>query len=180
MAQIQRHEQFPSYWSAPYSLLRFDGPCGLISVWGVLKYFKKRRQAAYILEACRYTKKYGTFTVAMATALRRRGLSVTFYTERDNHLTKIEQQCYRLAVELGVHIKPALQLTTLMTLIDDQHIAILYFNTSQGQGHFSPCLGQARGKLILPYTQETLISKRDFLPRWANLDNLRQALIVSR
>jgi len=74
---------FPSYADAPSSLLAADGHCGLLTAWTVLRYFGKRVSATKVIKACRYTRRYGVFTIGLATALAEHGLSVKFHTQRD-------------------------------------------------------------------------------------------------
>src|SRR5262249_53723829 len=74
---------FPAYWNAPSQLLALDGCCGPVTAWGILKYFRIRASSAQIIEACRYTKRHGTFTIALAVALREFGLLVSFYSYFD-------------------------------------------------------------------------------------------------
>src|SRR5215204_4373283 len=104
-------KNFPDYWDAPFQLLQLDGSCGVITAWGVLKYFRKRASSARLIKSCRYTKKHGTFTIALAVALREHGLTVKFFSEPDPNPNAIEKSCYRLAEKLGVQIYRAISLS---------------------------------------------------------------------
>jgi hypothetical protein len=85
----------PTYTDAPLKLLRMESNCGLVSARGVLKYFKKRTSSAKLIESCRYTKKHGTFTNALAVALRQRGLKVGCFSETERHRKALSLDCRR-------------------------------------------------------------------------------------
>ena len=171
---------FPSNWSAPAKLLDLDGHCGPICIWGVLKYFRIRCSSSDIIKTCHHTKKHGCFTICLAATLRTYGLDVEFYTDVDPSINPIEKVCYKVAEQIGIKIEQALDLDAITSRINNQSIAILPFETLQGQGHFSPYLGMEGENLILPYSSEEKIPKSSFIPRWDKPDTCRQCVIVSK
>jgi hypothetical protein len=170
---------FPKCGDAPLSLLLLDGNCGPVTVWATLRYFRKRASSDKIIKACRYTKKHGTFAIAMALALREFGLAVAFYTETDPNPHPIEKRCYRLAARAGVSINQAIDLQLVCSQISRQRLPIVLYDTPEGDGHFSPLLGQIGRKLILPFDCEHAIAVKDFRERWNAPGIFRQCLIVS-
>ena len=113
--------EFPDYADAPAPLLAADGHCGLLAAWTVLRYFRKRPSAARLTKACGYTRRYGVFTIGLATALAEHGLAVQFYSQRDSRPKPIERRLYGRARRLGVAIRPATRLERLLASIDWGH-----------------------------------------------------------
>jgi hypothetical protein len=171
-------KNFPDYWDAPSRLLQLDGSCGLITAWGILKYFKKRTSSERLIESCRYTKKHGTFTIALAVALRERGLSVRYFSEPDPNPNAIEKRCYRIAEKVGVQINGAISLEALLAQIGANCIPVVSYNTAENNGHLTPLLGTENGKVILPYSDKGLMPKREFLSRWGEPEIFRQCVVA--
>ena len=97
--------KFPNWWEAPNELFKIDGHCGLVTAWAVLRYFRKRTSVPDLVEACRYTKRHGVFTVSLAAALKRHDLSVSFHSQRDTRIyiyvrTRETSFCLRLMLTL--------------------------------------------------------------------------------
>lgn len=171
---------FPNYWDAPSQLLQLDGGCGLVTAWGILKYFRKRVVSASLIDSCRYTKKYGVFTIALAVALREHGLSVSYFSEADPEPNLIEQRCYRIAGEIGIQVEGAISLGSLLAQINRHSIPVVLYNTSQDSGHLTPLLGVEHGKVVLPYSDERLMVRREFLRRWGESEIFRQCVVAYR
>ena len=171
---------FPMTDDAPAALWRLDGHCGPLAVWGILRYFKKRRAVEQLIRACRHTKKHGTFAIALALALREHGLSITFHSQTDPAPNRIERQCYALAERAGVVLAGAIELEAVLEQISTKCIPIFLYNTDQNNGHFSPAVGVDRGRVILPYASEaqTRMEKAELLCRWSAPDIYRQCIVV--
>ena len=172
--------QFPGYYEAPAALFALDGNCGPMSVWLLLRYFRKRTSSERIIRFCRYTKRHGTFTIALAVALREHGLKVNFRTEEDSAPMPVERRLYRTAEKLGVVMGKALQVDELLHRIRHGEIAIVCFNTDAGDGHFSPLIGVKRRHLVLPYTDRGEMDVDEFERRWAAPGICRQCVFASR
>jgi hypothetical protein len=170
---------FPSYWDAPSRLLMLDGCCGPVTAWGVLKYFGKRVPSMKLVKSCHHTKKHGTFLIALAVALREFGLTVSFYSELDPNPTFIERRCLLIAERAGVRIDRAIGLNSLLGKISPRHIPVVLYNTPEDNGHISPLLGINSRNLALPYTEDELMPKREFLKRWSEPGIFRQCLVAS-
>lgn len=170
---------FPNHFDAPNKLLQLESNCGLITAWCILKYFKKRTSSEKLIKLCRYTKKHGTFTIALAVALKKHGLNVTFFSDTDPKPHLIENQSYRIAKNIGVNIQPAIRLELLLESININKIAAVLYNTAENYGHLTPLLGINGNNLILPYSDEGFMLKQEFLVRWNEPEIYRQSLIVS-
>ena len=170
---------FPKYEDAPLPLMQLDGNCGPVTVWAILKYFRKRVSSKTIVTACRHTKKHGTFTIAMALALREFGRRVIFYTEPDPAPQLIEKRCYKLAQEAGIPINNAIAIKSLCAAIRRDCLPIVFYDTVSGMGHFSPLIGFQGNKLLLPFDENQEITITDFNQRWNAPGIYRQCLVVS-
>lgn len=172
-------ENFPSQYDAPYKLQRIEGGCGLLTAWGILRYFEKQTSSSNITKLCRYTKRHGVFVIALAIALRKHNLSVEFFTDNDPNLNKIEQTCYPIAKKIGVKINPKPDLDLLLGKINSQSIAVVLYMTSENNGHLTPLLGINGNNLILPFTEDGFMPKDEFLQRWSEPEICRQSLLIS-
>lgn len=171
---------FPEYHDAPMQLLLMEGNCGPVTIWATLRHFKKRASSKRIIESCRYSKKHGTFAIAITTALRKFGLNVAFFTESDPSPHLIEQQGFRLADQIGVSINPAVDLKFLRSQIGQGRLPIVIYDAPDDEGHFSPLLDVVGGKVILPFDQKKEMSVREFQSRWAAPGFCRQCMVVWR
>jgi hypothetical protein len=172
--------QFPDYSEAPAALLATDGHCGLLAAWTVLRHFGKRPSAARLTKECGYTRRHGVFTIGLAAALAEYGLGVEFYSRRDSRREPIEKLLYKRARTLGVGIGPAISLQQLLGAIDNGHIPIVFYDTRDKVGHFSPLLGVHRGRLLLPNTLKGSVSVADFERGWRQPGILQQAIVAKR
>jgi hypothetical protein len=172
--------QFPGYYEAPRALFALDGNCGPMSVWLLLRHFHKRTSFQQITQFCRYTQRHGTFTIALALALREHGLSVSFHTEEDPDPMPIERRLYKTAERSGVVIGKALQVKELLDRIRSGEVAIVCFETDAGEGHFSPLIGVKRRKLVLPYTDQGKMDIEEFERRWTAPGICRQCVFATR
>jgi hypothetical protein len=170
--------KFPDWREAPDELFRIDGHCGLVAAWVVLRYFGKRVSVSNLVEACRYTKRHGVFAVSLAAALQTHGLSVSFHSERDAHIGGFERRCYAYARRLGIVAEAPLELTEVLRRRKRGNVLIVLFNTSAGDGHFSPLLGSRNGTLRLPMADGSKMPESTFIARWSDPDILRQCVIV--
>ena len=135
---------------------------------------------AALEKACRHTRRHGVFTIGLAAALAQYGLGVAFHSRKDSHRHPIEVRLYRRALRLGVALLPATSLRQLVTAIDEDHVPIVFYNTRDNVGHFSPLLGARRGRLLLPNTVEGTVAVAEFERGWRQPGILQQAIVVTR
>ena len=138
---------FPDYYKVPRVLFDLEGNCGPLSVWLLLRHFKKRASADRIIRLCRYTKRHGTFTVALAFALKEHGLRVQFHTEIDPAPMPVERTLIRMAERAGVVMDGPLHMDELIRRVRGGEVGIMAFDTDDGRGHFSPVIGVRKGGL---------------------------------
>lgn len=171
---------FPDYQHAPGALFSISGNCGPISVWLMLRHFRKRTSAERILRSCRYTKRYGTFTIALAIALHEHGLKVNFHTDEDPAPMPLERRLYKTAERSGMVVGPAIPIDELLHRIRKGEVAIVSFDTEAGIGHFSPLIGVKGRHLVLPYTEKGIMEIAEFERRWSAPGICRQCVFAIR
>jgi hypothetical protein len=170
----------PDWSQAPLALLTMDGHCGLVAAWQVLRHFGLRVPASRIPPACGYTKRYGVFTIGLAAGLTELGLDVAFHSELDLEVRATERRCYARARARGIPIEGALSLEQVLQTRSQRAVPIVFYETADGQGHFSPLIGARNGRLVLPLDENRTVRREDFLLRWTAPGVLRQAIIVKR
>lgn len=172
-------KNFPNYWSAPYRLLEIEGCCGLVTAWGVLKYFKKRTSSKRLIEACRYTKENGTFMISLAVALREHGLNIKFFSDNDPNPNPIEKLCYKIANPIGVQLNTSISIDALISQINPDSIPIVLYNTDENEGHITPLIGTEKNIIFLPYSHEEKMTKQEFIERWSEYGILKQCIVAN-
>jgi hypothetical protein len=169
---------FPSPYDAPAKLLAVDGHCGLLAAWCVIRYYHRRTSTDQLIRMCGYTRRYGVSTVGLAVALSEHGLDVTFHTEPDLAMKGLERRFYQRARDLQIPVLPPVSLRELVAHTAAGHIPIVLHETTRGQAHFSPLLGQRRGRLLLPHSDGGSMSRGQFIKRWRAPEILQQCVIV--
>jgi hypothetical protein len=169
---------FPALHAIPHELFAVEGNCGPIAAWMALRHFRKRVAVGRLIKLCRHTKKYGTFTVSIAVALRQCGLSPVFHTEEDSQMTRIEIASYRAASALNIPILPPPSFDQLRLLVQLGAFVIVVLDAEDGQGHFSPVTSISDQEIVFPYGNEERLPLPTFFTRWSAPGVLRQAVVV--
>ena len=118
------------------------------------------------------------FTIALATALREHGLDVTFHSDPDPDMKPQERRFYQRARALRIPLLPPVSVRELLAHTDAGCVPIVFHDTPSGQGHFSPLVGERRGRLMLPHSDGGGMSRRQFARRWSAPEICRQCVIV--
>ena len=156
--------KFPDWGEAPKELLEIDGHCGLLAAWTVLRYFGKSTKVPKLVKTCRYTKRYGVFTVSLATCLLEHGLYVSFHSDPDSDIGEFERRGYVHARRLGLQMGSALDLPTLLRERRRGRVPIVIYSTPYDAGHFSPLLSLHSGVLRLPLANGGTMSRTNSSP----------------
>ncbi|ADB40812.1 hypothetical protein Slin_4834 [Spirosoma linguale DSM 74] len=91
----------------------------------------------------------------------------------------IEVECYRRAAELGIYRKEPPELNSILAKVNSSCIPIIFYNTEDDVGHFSPIVGTQGDQVLMPYTDKRTMSKVELQQRWSAPGILRQCLLVS-
>jgi hypothetical protein len=172
--------KFPEWWEAPGEIQELDGHCGIIAAWSVLRYFGMSDSVPKIISACRYTKRYGVFSVHLAAGLKELGLQVSFHSELDDHIGVFEKRGYARASRLGIPVSPPMELSAVLRQRRRGRIPIVLYDTPSGTGHFSPLLGVRGGLLRLPLAENGAMPSEKFLAAWSAPEILKQCVIAGR
>jgi hypothetical protein len=169
----------PSTFDAPIRLWAIEGNCGLLVAWVVFRHFGLRTSRASLVRACGYTRRYGVFTIALASAFQERGLRVTFHSDPDPDIKPTERRFYGKAKRLGIPVRRRQSLPALLRHVREGRVVIVFYDTPECEGHFSALLGERRGQLILPQSNSGRMSRKTFLRAWRAPGIARQCIIVT-
>lgn len=121
----------------PDPLLQLEANCGVFAVWLILKQYQSNIDIAELIQLCRHDYNEGTFTIALAVALKKLGFEVSFYTAPDPDIDEIEKQIYLEAKQLQIPIRPALMYEEIQQAYEDGKFVIVFYDTLDGAGNQS-------------------------------------------
>ncbi|MFK4205238.1 cysteine peptidase family C39 domain-containing protein [Acinetobacter junii] len=121
----------------PDPLLQLEANCGVFAVWLILKQYQANIDIAELIQLCRHDYNEGTFTIALAVALKKLGFEVSFYTAPDPDIDEIEKQIYLEAKQLQIPIRPALTYEMIQQAYEDGKFVIVFYDTLDGAGNQS-------------------------------------------
>jgi hypothetical protein len=78
----------------------------------------------------------------------------------------------------GLGLKRAISIGEVLRTTNLKRIPVVFFETDQGNGHFSPLLGERSGNLLLPYSDTGYMPRAKFVRRWKSSGILRPCLIA--
>lgn len=121
----------------PASLLQLEANCGVFAVWLILRHHEIHMDVADIAKLCHHDAEDGTFTIALAVALKKLGFEVCFYTDPDPDMHHKEIDSYRNAQNLQIPIKAALTYWELQHAFEAGKFIIVFYDTLEGVGNHS-------------------------------------------
>jgi hypothetical protein len=121
----------------PEPLLQLEANCGVFAVWLILKQYHPHIDIADLIQRCRHDQKEGTFTIALAVALKRLGFDVSFYTDPDPNIDENEKLSYLEAQRLQIPVHPVLTYSGIQQAFEDGKFVIVFYDTRQGVGNQS-------------------------------------------
>ncbi|QER39546.1 peptidase C39 [Acinetobacter suaedae] len=121
----------------PKPLLQLEANCGVFAVWLIVKQYDTHVDIADLIRLCRHDQQEGTFTIALAVALKKLGFEVSFYTDPDPNIDENEKQSYLDAERLNIPIKAALSYLDIQQAFDLGKFIIVFYDTLQGIGNQS-------------------------------------------
>ncbi|HFK9537433.1 TPA: cysteine peptidase family C39 domain-containing protein [Acinetobacter baumannii] len=120
----------------PESLANLEANCGLFAVWMVLQHHGVQIDVAELIKVCRYDDE-GTYTIALAVALKKLGFEVSFYSDHDPNISPSERMSYKEAKILKIPTGPALSYQDIQTETHNGKMVIVYYDTLEGVGNQS-------------------------------------------
>ncbi|QXR12038.1 peptidase C39 [Acinetobacter junii] len=121
----------------PDPLLQLEANCGVFAVWLILKQYQSNIDIAELIQLCLHDYNEGTFTIALAVALKKLGFEVSFYTAPDPDIDEIEKKIYLEAKQLQIPIRPALTYEKIQQAYEDGKFVIVFYDTLDGAGNQS-------------------------------------------
>lgn len=121
----------------PESLLNLDANCGVFALWMIFQQHGVQMDISELIKISGHENEEGTFTIALAIALKKFGFDVTFYTDEDPNITHNEMLYYEQAYALNIPIQTALSEQEIKTQFDAGKFVIVYYDTLQGEGNQS-------------------------------------------
>lgn len=106
----------------PDPLLQLEANCGVFAVWLILKQYQSNIDIAELIQLCRHDYNEGTFTIALAVALKKLGFEKKIYLE---------------AKQLQIPIRPALTYEKIQQAYEDGKFVIVFYDTLDGAGNQS-------------------------------------------
>lgn len=121
----------------PAPLLQLEANCGVFALWLILKQYQTHIDIADLIQLCRHDRQEGTFTIALAVAMKKLGYTVSFYTAPDPNIDDNEKQSYREAERLQIPIGAALSYAEIQQAFERGNFVIVFYDTLQGVGNQS-------------------------------------------
>lgn len=121
----------------PESLLRLEANCGVFALWMIFQQHGVDKRIEELIQVSRHDRVNGTFTIALAIALKKFGFKVSFYTDQDPNIDPDEIIFYEQAKTLGVPIGAALNYQQIQRAVNNGQLVIVYYDSLQGVGNQS-------------------------------------------
>jgi hypothetical protein len=157
----------PQTFGAPSAILQLKNNCGPLIIWSVLKYFKRRANAADIIKHCHYDPAHGTHAIGIAICLKHYNLEVSYHGSDHDTPENDELFLFRQAHSIGIPIQTALTLNDLAKHISNKHVPIVCYEARQG-GHFAAITKVTPEKVNLHLGVKRELSRKTFLKNWNN------------
>ncbi|KAA8734845.1 peptidase C39 [Acinetobacter qingfengensis] len=121
----------------PEALVNLPANCGVFAVWMVLHHHGMNMAITEIAKQCQHDSQDGTFTIALAVALKNLGFGVSFYTDDDPDIGVMERKIYHQAKQLNIPVAAALSYQQIQNEIAQGKLVIAYYDTLDGEGNQS-------------------------------------------
>jgi len=120
----------------PQALANLEANCGVFAVWMVLRHHGVQINIDELIQVCRYDED-GTYTIALAVALKKFGFDVSFHSDKDPSISSSERMSYKEAKVLKIPMGPALSYQDIQAEIQNGKMVIVYYDTLAGVGNQS-------------------------------------------
>lgn len=162
----------------PEAIETLEGNCGVVSVWLVCHYFNLTVDPQDLIQLCGHTTETGTFTIALAVALHELNLPVSFHSDVDPAIQVAEISYYERAKLKGIPLKPAQSISEIAEAIAVGKRVVAFFDTIDGDGHFSPIHSVDPHVVLFEYSNEPTLSLNEFEARRQANGICRQTIVV--
>ena len=121
----------------PESLVNLEANCGLYAIWMLFQHHGVDVDVNALIQSTKYDDQEGTYTIALAIALKKFGFKVSFYTDQDPNIEKKERSMYGEAKKLNIPILPALSYAEIQQATEQGKFVIVYYDTLDEVGNQS-------------------------------------------
>ncbi|VTX94858.1 cysteine peptidase family C39 domain-containing protein [Acinetobacter ursingii] len=121
----------------PESLVNLEANCGIFALWMLFQHHGVEMDISELIQAAQHDQEYGTFTIALAVALKKFGFDVSFYTDPDPYIDDSERLIYQQAQALNIPIHSALTYSEIQGAIENGQMVIVSYDTLDGVGNQS-------------------------------------------
>ncbi|WP_151980607.1 cysteine peptidase family C39 domain-containing protein [Acinetobacter guerrae] len=121
----------------PESLLNLEANCGIFALWMLFQHHGIEMDVSELIEATQHDEEHGTFTIALAVALKKFGFDVSFYTDPDPDIDESEHLIYQQAQACNIPMGAALAYSEIQHAIESGQMAIVSYDTLDGVGNQS-------------------------------------------
>ena len=121
----------------PEALLALESNCGVFALWILFQHHGIDKNINEFNDISGHDSEEGTFTIALAVALKKLGFDVTFYTKVDPNVDSREVIYYEKCNTLGISIESALSYQQLQDAMNNGKFVIVYYDTLDGVGNQS-------------------------------------------
>ncbi|PKF33329.1 peptidase C39 [Acinetobacter proteolyticus] len=121
----------------PESLLQLEANGGVFALWLIVKQYHTHVDIADLIRLSGHDREDGTYTIALAVALKKLGFQVSFYTAPDPNIDEKEKQSYLDAQRLQIPIQAALTYSEIQQVFEQGKFVIVFYDTLQGIGNQS-------------------------------------------
>lgn len=121
----------------PPSLAQLQANCGVYAMWMIFQHHGLDKDIDELVQLSGHDYEEGTFTIALAVALKKLGFDVSFYSDVDPQMDEKEIPLYAEAQELGISIQAALRYSEIQNAVQQQKFVIVYYDSLEGVGNQS-------------------------------------------
>lgn len=121
----------------PEALTNLPANCGIYAIWMLLQHHGIQADIDELIQLTQYDHEEGTFSIALAIALKKMGFDTIFYTDKDPNIDAKERRCYAEAKTLNIPIKGVLSYHGIQQAIAQGRFVIVYYDNLNGVGNQS-------------------------------------------
>lgn len=122
----------------PDELLDLEANCGIYAIWMIFHHYGVDLNISDLVKLSKHNDEDGTFGIAIAVALQKLGVEVTFYTDEDLAQHPTEVEFYQEAEKLGINVQqPSCRYQDIQQAVENGNFVIVYYDTLEGVGNHS-------------------------------------------
>lgn len=121
----------------PEKLVNLESNCGVYALWMLFQHHGVEVDVDELIKATKYDYQEGTYTIALAIALKKFGFDVAFYTDEDPYIEEKERLMYDEADQLNISLRPALSYQQIQEATEQGQFVIVYYDTLDDVGNQS-------------------------------------------